>query len=205
MKIFIIPLISLLLWGCGEPNSPEPDANTSVEISPDQVKTTIQGDEKKMAITSDVPESDLQLTSTAFEDESVFPAQYTCDGENIIPPLTIQNIPQGTQSLIMTLSSINEIGQKDVHWSLWNIPPDTTFIDHETDLDGVTAGINEFGSYGYRGPCPEVGERTNFVFEVWAVEKVFTESIPEWTPGHLMINSMGKFLGKSVLHTYYRR
>lgn len=100
----------------------------------------------------------LVLTSQAFKNGGTIPAKYTCDGENISPPLSISGAPEGTKSfaLIMTDPDIPkavhpEGGEWD-HWVAFNIPADTNEIH-----DGATIGTRGKGSREslyYKGPCP---------------------------------------------------
>ena len=99
----------------------------------------------------------LALTSTAFEHNGMIPSQYTCDGPNISPPLTISNIPENTQSLVLIVDDPDvpkEVREDQMvdHWVLYGIPPTTTEIPEGTAPGGE--GINTRGSEGYIGPCP---------------------------------------------------
>lgn len=43
----------------------------------------------------------MVVTSTAFNEGGMIPKQYTCDGEDISPPLTWSNVPDETKSLAL--------------------------------------------------------------------------------------------------------
>ena len=45
--------------------------------------------------------NDLKITSPAFSMNGPIPSHYTCDGEDVNPPLLIENLPPGTQSLAL--------------------------------------------------------------------------------------------------------
>ena len=70
----------------------------------------------------------MKLTSPAFEHEGKIPAKYTCDGENINPPLKITDIPSGAKSLVLIMDDpdvpkhLRKDGMWD-HWVVFNIPP----------------------------------------------------------------------------------
>lgn len=103
------------------------------------------------------PKPMLTLTSSAFEKDARVPAKYTCDSENISPPLTIANVPAGTKSLVLLMDdpdvpkALLPSGVFD-HWVLYGIPPETTHIP-EGGVAG-NPGLNGAGKSGYTGPCP---------------------------------------------------
>lgn len=99
----------------------------------------------------------LSLTSSAFAYGQAIPTQYTCDGDNISPPLSIANVPEGTQSLILIMNDPDvptELKPDGIfdHWILYAMPPDTKDIP-ENSIAGDT-GINDANTDIYIGPCP---------------------------------------------------
>lgn len=102
----------------------------------------------------------LSLTSPEFANNAFIPEQYTCDGENVNPPLSIKNIPEGTESLVLVMDDpdipkeIKESRGIDSfdHWVVYNIPPETNSIAVNEQIG--TAGQNSSGQLGYAGPCP---------------------------------------------------
>lgn len=117
----------------------------------------------------------MQLTSTTFANNGAIPAKYTCDGEDVNPPLTIAGVPEGTKSLVLIVDdpdvpkSIREDGIWD-HWVVFNIPPDTTEISAGTEPAGVH-GKGTSGDTGYHGPCPPDGQHRYF-FKLYALDTV---------------------------------
>jgi len=100
--------------------------------------------------------SELTLTSPAFENGGEIPPKYTCDGEDISPPMTISNIPESAISLALVMDDPDAVqvgGKVWDHWILWNIPSSTTEIPEGKEPEGVQ-GTGTNGSKGYRGPCP---------------------------------------------------
>lgn len=102
--------------------------------------------------------SDFMLTSDAFAHGDTIPSVYTCDGENISPPLTISGVPDTAQSLALVVDDPDvpaevKADQMFVHWVHANIPTDTEAIPEGGTLEGVE-GVNGSGSLGYTGPCP---------------------------------------------------
>lgn len=108
----------------------------------------------------------LKIDSPAFENEEMIPMKYTCQGENINPPLKVADIPPGAKSLVLIMEDPDAPNGTFDHWLLWNIPVSGT-IDENTKA-GIS-GINDFGKTGYGGPCPPTGTHRYF-FRVYALD-----------------------------------
>jgi len=111
----------------------------------------------------------MKLMSSAFANGGNIPARYTCDGQNISPPLEISDVPQGTKSLALIMEDPDAPAGTFVHWVMWNIPPDTTEIEEGVAPKGVQ-GMTDFGRPGYGGPCPPSGTHT-YRFELSALDQ----------------------------------
>ncbi len=115
----------------------------------------------------------MKLNSPAFGHEGKIPTQYTCDGENINPPLSILEVPGATQSLVLIMEdpdvpkNLKEDGMWD-HWVIFNIPPDLREILEGKEPEG-TAGTGTNGEPGYYGPCPPDREHRYF-FKLFALD-----------------------------------
>jgi Raf kinase inhibitor-like YbhB/YbcL family protein len=95
------------------------------------------------------------LTSSAFTEGGAIPRRYTCDGQDRSPPLSWTAPPTGSRSLALILDDPDAPGGRFIHWLAWGIPPDTGGL-----AEGEAApleGRNDFGTVGYRGPCPPRG------------------------------------------------
>ena len=109
----------------------------------------------------------LTVTSPAFDGNSMIPVKYTCDGDDVNPPLSIEGIPEGTKSLVLVVDDPDApMGTWD-HWIVWNISP-TNNIEEKT-VPGVE-GLNDFGKHSNGGPCPPHG-RHRYFFKVYALDK----------------------------------
>lgn len=110
----------------------------------------------------------LALRSEAFVQGEAIPAQYTCDGADVSPPLSWEAPPQGTQSLALIMDDPDAPRGVWTHWALYNLPPERRALaaerpSQETLPDGGVQGANSWGDLGYGGPCPPDGEhRYNF-------------------------------------------
>lgn len=115
----------------------------------------------------------MELTSSAFLHNQHIPSKYTCDGENINPPLTIKNVPPGTKTLALIVEDPDAPGGIFVHWAVWNINPNTEVIKENTVPEGATEGRTDFGRLGYGGPCPPQGTHRYF-FNLYALNSFLT-------------------------------
>jgi hypothetical protein len=119
----------------------------------------------------------MRLSSAAFEDGKKIPSKYTCDGEDISPPLKIEAVPEGTRSLVLIVDDPDAPLVVFDHWLLWNIPADTKDLseglpqkEELQELGRAIQGRNKSSKIGYRGPCPPWGSHT-YRFKLYALDK----------------------------------
>lgn len=110
---------------------------------------------------------ELKVTSQAFKHNEQVPAKYTCDSENISPPLKIENIPKNVRSLVIIVDDPDAPLKIWVHWVVWNILPNIETIGENT-APGIE-GINDYKRNIYRGPCPPFGTHRYF-FKIYALD-----------------------------------
>jgi Raf kinase inhibitor-like YbhB/YbcL family protein len=110
----------------------------------------------------------LQIKSPVFSDNAKIPAKYTCDGENINPPLSISGVPSTAKSLVLILDDPDAPGGTFNHWVVWNMPATTGEIKEGGPVPG-TQGINSGGENGYFGPCPPSGIH-RYIFKLYALD-----------------------------------
>jgi Raf kinase inhibitor-like YbhB/YbcL family protein len=108
----------------------------------------------------------LRVRSVAFSHGGHIPPKYTCEGENINPPLEVSGMPEKTKSLALIVEDHDAPQGIYDHWVVWNIPPNAA-ID-ENSVPGIS-GKNSFGNTGYGGPCPPSGSHRYF-FKVFALD-----------------------------------
>lgn len=112
----------------------------------------------------------MQLSSSAFADQETIPAKYTCEGENINPPLQISEVPEGTQSLVLIVDDPDAPAGTWDHWIVWNIAPNTTEIAENSVPERAEQGTTSFGQPGYGGPCPPPGPAHRYIFKLYALD-----------------------------------
>jgi hypothetical protein len=147
------------------------------------------------------PTSELTLTSSAFSEGGSIPPQYTCDGEDISPPLSWDGVPEGTQSLALIVEDPDAGGF--VHWVLTDIPFDLpALFEGQGDQLG-TPGATSFGEPGWGGPCPPSGEH-RYVFTLYALSEMLTLG-PSAGAVEARAAMGGKILGQAQLSGVYTR
>jgi len=116
----------------------------------------------------------ITITSTAFSEGSMIPQNYTCDGEDISPPLVWSGVPDGTKSLALICDDPDAPMGTWVHWVLFNIPPHIMELPanippEKIIQNGAKHGINDFRKFGYGGPCPPGGTH-RYYFKLYALD-----------------------------------
>lgn len=144
----------------------------------------------------------MRISSPAFENNGFIPSKYTCDGENISPPLIISNVPEETKSLALIMDDPDAPLTTFVHWLVWNIPPNITEIPEGEKLS-YPQGKNSFGRQGYGGPCPPFGTHRYF-FKLYALDTVL--KLEEGAKKKQLLNAMsGHILEDAELLGRYSR
>jgi Raf kinase inhibitor-like YbhB/YbcL family protein len=144
----------------------------------------------------------MKLTSAAFENNGLIPTRYTCDGANVSPTLKLENIPEGTKSLVLIMVDKLLVVETFDHWIIWNITPSPEIFGGEVP-EGAICGLNDFGKNCYGGPCPKLGKH-KYVFTVYALDKIL--DLPEGSKKKDVEKAMKEHvLGKATLTGYYKR
>ena len=113
----------------------------------------------------------LMLKSSAFDSGGEIPSRYTCEGEDVSPPLVWTGVPDTARSLVLIIDDPDAPDPKApkmiwVHWVLYNIPPDVSGLPEgivPAKLPpGTVEGLNDWKRIGYGGPCPPIGRHRYF-------------------------------------------
>lgn len=127
--------------------------------------------ERRSVMTSEMA---IELTSPVFAEGEEIPGRYTCDGENISPPLAWSGAPPGTHSLALICDDPDAPVGTWVHWVLFNLPPGLDALPEAIPaeavlVNGTRQGRNDFRRYGYGGPCPPRGSH-RYYFKLYALD-----------------------------------
>jgi Raf kinase inhibitor-like YbhB/YbcL family protein len=149
----------------------------------------------------------MELQSPAFEHHGSIPRKYTCQGEDVNPPLEINAIPAGTKSLVLIVEDpdVPRNIRKDglwVHWVVFNINPKTSQIPEHTSRF-AKMGKNTDGKNAYQGPCPPDREHRYF-FKVYALDT--TLDLPEGASREEVLSAMkGHIIDQAELMGRYEK
>ncbi|HEY0660289.1 MAG TPA: YbhB/YbcL family Raf kinase inhibitor-like protein [Lysobacter sp.] len=125
----------------------------------------------------------LILESGAFAAGAAIPVRYTCEGDDVSPPLAWSDVPAGTRSLALIVDDPDApdpaAPQRTwVHWVLYNLPPDSHGLADgvkSTQLPtGTREGRNDWKRAGYGGPCPPIG-RHRYFHKLYALDVVLPD------------------------------
>lgn len=145
----------------------------------------------------------MDLTSDSFENGQHIPAPYTCDGDNINPPLSIGGIPEEAESLAVTVTDPDAPEGTWTQWVVFNIPPDEDEIDEDSVPDDALKGVNDGGTMNWSGPCPSEGEH-HYVFKVYALDTML--DLPEGANREALESAMeGHIIDQAQLVGTYSR
>jgi Raf kinase inhibitor-like YbhB/YbcL family protein len=151
----------------------------------------------------------ITVTSSAFQQGSSIPSQYTCDGSDISPPLAWQGVPPGAKSIALIGDDPDAPIGTWVHWVCYDIPPAVESLAQnmpktDTLQGGGKQGLTDFRSIGYGGPCPPSGTHRYF-FKVFALDILLNlpagktkKDIEKAMKGHIL--AQGELMG-----TYSRK
>lgn len=149
----------------------------------------------------------MRIESTAFKPGGSIPPKYTCDGENINPPLAWSDVPENAKSLALIVEdpdvplSVRADGMWD-HWVVWGISPDTRGIKEGEAPSGVFRKTTS-GGESYTGPCPPDREHRYF-FKLFALDAEIFLALGS-TKEDLFRAMEGHIIEKSELMGVYNR
>jgi hypothetical protein len=117
----------------------------------------------------------MELSSSAFTEGGLIPAQYTCDNKNVSPPLKWSGVPTGAKSLALIADDPDAPSGTWVHWVLYDLPPTATELAEDVPKSqyvaaGARQGLNDFRHLGYGGPCPPPGKPHRYFFKLYALD-----------------------------------
>ena len=98
--------------------------------------------------------AEFAVSSPAFVNNTPIPAEYSCNGRNVPPPLRWDNVPGGTESLALIVDDPDAVGGLYTHWVVTGIPPSTSGIVDGALPAGAVVSANSGGKAAYLGPCP---------------------------------------------------
>lgn len=151
----------------------------------------------------------FKIESAAFQEKSSIPRKYTCDGEDLSPPLAWSEAPAGTQSFVLISDDPDAPVGTWVHWVVYGLPAESRELEEgipkvETLANGTQQGITDFGRPGYGGPCPPAGKPHRYFFKLFALDTALLLP-PKMTKTDLLMAVNGHILAQTELVGIYER
>ena len=154
----------------------------------------------------------LRLTSPAFTHQGPIPAKYTCDGDDVSPPLAWTGVPAKARSLALIVDDPDAPDPKApkrtwVHWVVYNLPAADGSFPEDVDSGqlptGAREGTNDWPRVGYGGPCPPIG-RHRYFFKLYALDAILAD-LGEATKFQVEKAMQGHILEKTELMGTFER
>jgi len=143
----------------------------------------------------------MKLKSKDFEDNSNIPSEFTCDGRDVSPQLSWEDVPDETKSFALSVTDPDAPGGTWIHWLVHDIPKDVRSIKQGGLPKGAKQVENDFGMEDYGGPCPPSGTH-RYIFTLYALD---TEQLEGVTKRNFFDKVEEHTLGKAVLKGLYKR
>jgi Raf kinase inhibitor-like YbhB/YbcL family protein len=178
-------LVVALPAGCGSGEQPPPEGGMEGEMA-------------------------LSISSTAFLEEDSIPSKYTCEGQDISPPLAWGEPPEGTQSFALIVDDPDAPGGMFTHWVIFNVPSDYRELPEAVPTQdrlssGALQGKNDFGRIGYGGPCPPPGHPHRYRFTLYALDQSLDLKAGISKKRQVLNAMQGRILAQGQLTGIYER
>lgn len=192
LVVLLLVCLTPVMGGCGSSSAPTSTPLPEAPSAEQEAKT-----------------HPLKLTSTAFAPGQPIPAKYTCDGEDISPPLDWQDPPEKAKSFALIVDDPDAPAGTWVHWVLYNLPAESRNLPQAVPPDAAMAdggknGKNSWKRLGYGGPCPPGGTHRYF-FKLYALDTVLElddgpgkDQLAQAMEGHILAQTdlMGTYARK---------
>ena len=155
----------------------------------------------------------MKLTSPAFTHDGTMPASYTCDGDELSPPLEWSDLPAGTKALALIVDDPDAPDPRApkkiwAHWIAYNIPAELTgFAEgagNKRPAGPVRYALTDSTEEGYHGPCPPVG-RHRYFFRLFALDAPLSDLGPTARRREVESAMAGHVLATAELTATYAR
>jgi phosphatidylethanolamine-binding protein (PEBP) family uncharacterized protein len=122
--------------------------------------------------TVNAPPGSFSITSSAFANGAALPAQYTCDGANVSPPLQWSNLPAKTAALVLFVIDDSTSGSAGgIRWIVGDIDPSSKGVAAGKTPAGGIVGANAAQQSNYGGICPPRGKSSSVEFVLYPLRK----------------------------------
>lgn len=157
----------------------------------------------------DSAQSSFRIESAAFKEEAFIPARFTCQGENVSPPLAWTGPPSGVRSFALMVEDPDAPAGTWTHWVVYNLPAQARAMEVDTPKQGELPngglqGMTSFGSVGYGGPCPPPGKAHRYFFRLYALDTVLNLQAGA-AKADVLAAMKGHILGEAQLMGRFKR
>lgn len=120
----------------------------------------------------------LKLTSSVFQPGGSIPSRYTCEGQDVSPPLSWSGAPANAKTFALIVDDPDAPDPAKpqrvyVHWVVYNLPATATALPENAAKAALpkraVQGKNDWGKAEYGGPCPPIG-RHRYFFKLYALD-----------------------------------
>lgn len=153
----------------------------------------------------------LTLTSSVFKAGDKIPSRYTCEGDDVSPPLAFGGVPEGTKSLAFLIDDPDAPDPKApkrvwAHWLVYNLPPDSQGLPEDASRTGLpkgaVTGLSDRQQASYHGPCPPIG-RHRYFHKLYALDTTLPPKA--LTKAELEAAMKGHVLAQAELMATYQK
>ncbi len=153
--------------------------------------------------------SGFRIGSAAFKEGAAIPARFTCEGENVSPPLEWTEPPGGARSFALIVDDPDAPAGVWTHWVVYNLPAQARAMDEnmpkQAELPGGgLQGQNSFGRMGYGGPCPPPGNAHRYFFRLYALDTLLSLE-PGAAKEDVLAAAKGHIVGEARLMGRFKR
>jgi Raf kinase inhibitor-like YbhB/YbcL family protein len=152
----------------------------------------------------------LKITSPVFADNATIPAKYTCEGDDVSPPLAWSGVPDQAKSLVLIVDDPDAPDPKApkltwVHWVLYDLPTSSAGLAEgvATLPAGTKVGLNDWKRADYGGPCPPIG-RHRYFFKLYALDTTLS-ALSKPTKADVEAAMQGHVLAEAQLVGTYQK
>ena len=154
----------------------------------------------------------ISLSSKVFNEGGIIPLKYTCEGDDVAPPLEWGGVPENAQSLVLIVDDPDAPDPEApkmtwVHWVVYNLPADVRGLPEGATAEmlpvGTEQGLNDWQNIGYGGPCPPIG-RHRYFFKLYVLDTVL-ENLNAPTKAAVETAMQGHVIAQAELVGTYKK
>ncbi len=143
----------------------------------------------------------MKLKSDDFVDDGNIPSEFTCDGDDVSPQLSWEDVPEETKSFALRVTDPDCPGRTWIHWLVYDISKELREFVRGSLPKGAIEVENDFGKKSYGGPCPPSGTHRYF-FTLYALD---TEHLEGLNKRNFLDKVEEHAIQKAVIKGLYKR